>query len=1044
MTKILTWLDNNILTLLALFLLVFIPLYPKIPEADILPGYNVRIRLEDFLILFSVLVYGVQLLRRKTKIAWDLPTFGILTYLVIGFVSMLVAILVIKTVPLQYIHIAKTALHWARRIEYFSFFFLFFYLGKSLRQIKITMALFFVTLLGVIVYGFGQKYFSWCAYSTMNREFSKGPCLLLTDHSRVLSTFGGHYDLAAYLVIALSLGWSLFFALKNRLAKVGLAVLLFGGLWLLILTASRISYGSYLIGLTVVIFLWAFRKGLGWAIGRWLVVVTLSLLLMLSFSDLSDRFFRLTRFNDRLSGIAQLFGHTSIKPPSGHPITISDVANKSDQPPTPARPGDVVGNDVPDSVPQIQADGSVKYVPVPRTYSACALKYDLSTCIRLESTWPHAFKSFKQDPLFGTGYATLTKNQIQDFTEAESTDNDYLRSLGETGFLGFASFFGVILIIAYFAFKSLKGLRDPLLYSLAAGFVALTAGILFNAIYIDVFESSKVAYIFWAMAGLTFGTLYVMRDKIKADTGAFKLEFDYKKYLFALKNFFLSDKPWLIIVFAFAIYIRTLALNDLPHSSLFAPVADWHSWRQADTSAVTRDYDRLGINLLYPTYEDISSIASGKENPKALRMVEFPFYNAVSEFLKRSAPELSVEAAGRLTTAAFSALTGIFLFLIARKLFNRRVGYLVLAVFTLLPYNIFYGRAILPDPTMASLAVGAVYFALKFTEKEKFYHLAIATILASFALLVKPVAIFILLPVVYLFFVQFKISKKFLIYCAVFALSAVPLFAWRFWISHFPEGIPASDWLFNGNGIRFKGAFWYWLFADRVGRLILGYWGLVLLGFGLVRKNDAKFGMLPIVFALSSFLYLAVIATGNVQHDYYQILITPSLALLAGIGLDFLIFNKTSSFHHWLARAIGIIAFVFMLAFGFYFVKDYYNINHPEIVQAGQAFQSLNTSRNATVIAPYDGDTAFLYQTDRKGWPIMEGSIDNMVKLGADYYVSTNFDDTTNNILKRSLSPDERKKMRILSDSRFPFTTLAKTSSYVIVQLVPSQSLPQD
>ncbi|MBP9759174.1 hypothetical protein KBD45_05760, partial [Candidatus Dojkabacteria bacterium] len=38
------------------------------------------------------------------------------------------------------------------------------------------------------------------------------------------------------------------------------------------------------------------------------------------------------------------------------------------------------------------------------------------------------------------------------------------------------------------------------------------------------------------------------------------------------------------------------------------PVADWHSWRQADTSAVSRNFINDGINTLYPTYDDISSI----------------------------------------------------------------------------------------------------------------------------------------------------------------------------------------------------------------------------------------------------------------------------------------------------------------------------------------------------------------------------------------------------------------------------------------------------
>jgi len=60
------------------------------------------------------------------------------------------------------------------------------------------------------------------------------------------------------------------------------------------------------------------------------------------------------------------------------------------------------------------------------------------------------------------------------------------------------------------------------------------------------------------------------------------------------------------------------------------PIADWHSWRQADTAAVARNYLRFGMDLLRPKYDDLSNIQSGKDNPLGLRMVEFPIYQALA------------------------------------------------------------------------------------------------------------------------------------------------------------------------------------------------------------------------------------------------------------------------------------------------------------------------------------------------------------------------------------------------------------------------------
>ena len=119
--------------------------------------------------------------------------------------------------------------------------------------------------------------------------------------------------------------------------------------------------------------------------------------------------------------------------------------------------------------------------------------------------------------------------------------------------------------------------------------------------------------------------------------------------------------------------------------------------------------------------------------------------------------------------------------------------------------------------------------------------------------------------------------------------------------------------------------------------------------------------------------------------------------------------------------------------FGWYHIRDYYNINHPEIVEAGRALER-KTKDNVLVIAPYNGDTAFLYQTNRAGWPIMQEPIDKMISMGADYYVSVNFDDLTKQLLKDAINPDE--KMR-------KYKLIELTDKYVIIQLVPDNKLPR-
>ena len=125
----------------------------------------------------------------------------------------------------------------------------------------------------------------------------------------------------------------------------------------------------------------------------------------------------------------------------------------------------------------------------------------------MDYTWPQAIKGFLKNPLLGSGYSTLTKKNIEDFTEAESTDNDFLRALGETGLLGFLAFFGMIAFICSYAIKNFQKITDTFFAVIVASLVAATIGLLVNAIYIDVFEASKVAYTFWIMMAILLATV---------------------------------------------------------------------------------------------------------------------------------------------------------------------------------------------------------------------------------------------------------------------------------------------------------------------------------------------------------------------------------------------------------------------------------------------------------------------------------------------------------------------------------------------------------
>lgn len=465
----------------------------------------------------------------------------------------------------------------------------------------------------------------------------------------------------------------------------------------------------------------------------------------------------------------------------------------------------------------------------------------------------------------------------------------------------------------------------------------------------------------------------------------------------------------LFIIFALAILVRLYRLDN--------PIADWHSWRQVDTAAVARNFFRDGVDLLHPRYDDLSNIQSGKDNPNGWRMVELPLYQAVSVGVQKAFPQLSLELCLRLVSIVSTAGSVLLFGIILMDLIGPMAGILGAFLYAVLPFSMYYGRAILPDAFATFWALLSIVFLLKGNGKSYWFMWVVASgMAASVSVLVRPMAIFLLFPSFYLLLKNFSLKKTTISLLLYSILLCLPFFLWRRWILQFPEGIAASDWLFNKGNIRFKGAWFHWLFARRLAELILGYWGLIPFGLGLIVRLRKKESIFSLLWLFGGLAYVVVFAAGNVQHDYYQALIIPIIVWFTTLGFHFLL-KRTEGMNRLAAGSLAIICLSFMWAFSWYTIRTYYWINHPEIIVAGKAADAL-LPKNAKVIAPYNGDTSFLYQTGRQGWPI-GFDIDKKIQMGAQYYVSV------------STTDDFWETNRLAAD----YQVIVKTSEFAIIDL---------
>lgn len=473
-----------------------------------------------------------------------------------------------------------------------------------------------------------------------------------------------------------------------------------------------------------------------------------------------------------------------------------------------------------------------------------------------------------------------------------------------------------------------------------------------------------------------------------------------------LIRLFQQEYFWLFLIIILAFWVRIYRID--------APIADWHSWRQADTAAVTRNFIKEGFNPFLPKYDDMSGVSENPLiNPLRFRFVEFPFYNIfVYPFYLLFGIS---DTYHRLVSVIFSVGSIVFLYFIVKKYENKLTAILTAILFAFLPFNVFFSRTTLPEPAFVFFALGMIYFMDKWIWESRGIWGLWGILFTSTAFLIKPWAIFFYLPLLYPLYL--KRNKFFTFkFLALTFFALLPFLFWRLWILQQPEGIPASSWLLNSDGIRFRPAFWWWIISERLGREILGVTGLAIFVIGfIIRPKNFLFH----IWALAAFGFIAVFATGNVRHNYYQILFVPVAAIFLAKGFLALIAGNKS----FMPRIWTILIALLFLPLTFYFtfkqVSGFYQINNPSIVEAGKTADKI-LPKDAIVLAPYNGDSAFLYQINRAGFPFVPLPISDMIAdYGVTHYISTSFDDQTRYVMERFKIVEENPRFVIVDLTEF-------------------------
>lgn len=345
------------------------------------------------------------------------------------------------------VYLTKTAelttalLHWGRRVQYISLFFVARTVVNSEERRSLIIKGIFIVVIYAFFYGIGQKFFDLPVITTQNSEYAKGQALFYLPGGHLVSTFAGHYDLASVLILFAPIMYLVLFS-KSKNFK---SIFSNDNLLLRLIVISSIFTGLWLlvnaasrISIVSYMFVSVFALFLVKKY-KYIPVVIISILIFINFSS------------NLISRYTSIFNVIWDKVSIVEEKLISVYASS----------GQVLGVE------------------------------DRSTSIRLNIEWPRAIRAFSKNVFLGTGFSSITL----------ATDNDYLRSMGETGLFGSFALGYVFLYIIWGLINYLKSKKGLHKIFVAGAFAALP-GIFVNMIFIDILEASKFAILFWLILGI--------------------------------------------------------------------------------------------------------------------------------------------------------------------------------------------------------------------------------------------------------------------------------------------------------------------------------------------------------------------------------------------------------------------------------------------------------------------------------------------------------------------------------------------------------------
>ncbi len=433
-----------------------------------------------------------------------------------------------------------------------------------------------------------------------------------------------------------------------------------------------------------------------------------------------------------------------------------------------------------------------------------------------------------------------------------------------------------------------------------------------------------------------------------------------------------------------------------------APLWGIHSWKQADTASIARNYYENGFKFFYPQIDWRAGTSGHVE-------CEFPAYQYLCALIYLITGY--AESSGRLLSIFFSLLTLFYLYCLIKNLSDEKTALWAAFFYAILPSTVYHGRSMMPEPLMLLSITAGLHFFYLMTQNESRKYFWLSTFFIALAIAIKPVCLYIGLPLAFICFIKY--GQAFIYRPRLYYYALIVIFPAILWYLHahflFMEtGLSYGIWGYGTDkwgdfGLLLTTDFYKKIFFERLSRQHLTFSGYTLMLAGLffaarIKKEDYFFDF----WILSLLVYFAIVSKGNFVHDYYQLpLILPAVYYMAKPCALMLNGFEISPYKPFKILIILLVSLTVLSSS--LFLKTYSSYEKTffdeDIIEFIKAAKDKIPEKQSIVLTQKNTDPTLLFNINRKGrFTIYHEINDNYLNLlknkGIKYIVCVKFNFT--------------------------------------------------